>query len=192
MLLGSITTKSILSRLSMQVQRYLHNEVKPSVCSDSMLTMERGKPSTHPDRSSGIKVILFMTDLSKSEVLNTSVHLTATYYVSILTTDYRTYHRYPTHRRSSMNFHTSYSLPLVNGIQLFLTTSCPPNQTGSTLSRMIPKTDTYVLPLSMLTGTTYTDILTRNPVLVIRRFSTRRSDLFLASKPTMTTMTTPQ
>jgi len=46
--------------------------------------------------------------------------------------------------------------------------------------------------LSMLAGTTYTDILTRNPVLVIRRFSTRRSDLFLVSKPTMTTMTTPQ
>jgi len=142
-----------------------------------MLAIERGKPSTHPDRLSGVKATSFMTNLSRLEVLNTSAHLTATHYLSTLTMDYCTYHRYPTHRRSSTNFHTSYSLPPRNGIQLFLTTSCPPNQTGSTSSRMMLKTDTYVLPLSMLTGTTYTDILTRNPVLVIRRFSTRRSDL---------------
>jgi len=98
----------------------------------------------------------------------------------------------PPHTRSSMNFHTSYSLPLRNGIQLFLTTSCPPNQTGLTSSRTTLKTDNYVLPLSMLTGTTYTDILTRNHILVTQRFSTRRSYLFLVFRPTTTMVTTPQ
>ena len=146
MLLGLITTRSILSRLSTQVQRYLHNVAKPSAYSDSTFTTERGEPSTHLDKSSGTKAMLFTTDLSRSEALNTSVHLMATYYPSTLTTDCRTYHRFPTHRRSSMNSHTSYSLPLRNGIQLFLTTSYPPNQTGSTSSRTMLKTDTYALP----------------------------------------------
>jgi len=192
MLLGSITIRSILSRLSTQVQRYLHNVARPSEYSDSTLTTERGEPSTHLDKLNGTKAIPFMTDPTKSEALNTSVPLTATCCPSTLTTDYRTSHRFPTHKRSLMNFHTSYSLPLRNGTQLFLTTSCPPNQTGLTLSRTILKTDTYALPLSMLTGTTYIDILTRNLILVTRRFSTRRSGLFLVSKPTKIMTTTPQ
>ena len=54
MLLGSTTTRSILSRLSMQVQRHLRNVAKPSECSDSMLAAERGGPFTHLDRSSEI------------------------------------------------------------------------------------------------------------------------------------------
>jgi len=158
MLLGSITTRSILSRLSMQVQRYLHNKVKPSVYSDSMLTMERGKPSTHPDRSSGTKAMSFMIDLSRLGVLNTSVHLTATYYLLTLTRDYRTYHRYPTHRRSSMMElpHIMFSSS-AEWNPTVLDNKLSSQPTGSTSSRMILKTDTYVLPLSMLTGTTYTD-----------------------------------
>jgi len=49
----------------MQVQRSLRNEVKPLEYSNSVLTMERGEPSTRLDKQSGIKVILFTTDLSK-------------------------------------------------------------------------------------------------------------------------------
>jgi len=191
-LLGLITIRSILSRLSVQVQRCSHNVAKPSEYSDSTLTMERGEPSTHLDKSSGAQAMSFTTNLSKSEELNTSVHLTDAYYPLILTMGCHTFHRFPTHKRSSMNFHTSYSLPPRNGTQLSLTTSCPPNQTSSTSSRTILKMDTYVRLLLMLTGTAYVDILTRNPVLVTRRFSTRRSDLFLVSKPTTTMMTTPQ
>jgi len=95
----------------------------------------RGEPSTHLDKLNGTQAMLFMIDLSKSEVLNTSVPLMDTCCLLTLTTDYRISHRSPTLKRSLMNFHTSYSLPLRNGIQLFLTTSCPPNQTGSTSSR---------------------------------------------------------
>jgi len=192
MLLGSITTRLILSRLSTQVQRHSHNVVKPSEYSDSAHTTERGEPSTHLVKLNGTQAMSFMIDLSKSEALNTSVPLMDTCCPLTLTTDYHTSHRFPTLKRSSMNSHTSYSLPLRNGIQLFLTTSCPPNQTGSTSSRTTLKTDTYVLPLSMLTGTTHVDILTRNLVLVTRRFSTWRSGLFLVSRPTKIMMTTPQ
>jgi len=92
----------------------------------------------------------------------------------------------PTHRRSLMNSHMSCSHPLRNGTQPFLTINCLLNQTGLTLSRMTQKTDTYVLPPSMLLGTTHTDIQTRNLVLVTRRFSSQRSDLCLVFKLTMT------
>jgi len=80
----------------------------------------------------------------------------------------------PNTQKEFDELHTSCSPPLRNGIQLFLTINCLPNQTGLTSSRMTQKTDTYVLPPSMLTGTTSTDIQMRNRVLATRRFSFQR------------------
>ena len=113
--------------------------------------------------------------------------LTVMYYLSTSTTDFRIYRWCPTLKRSLMNFHTSYSRPLRNGTRLFLIINCLPNQTGLTSSRMTQTMDTYIIPPSMLTGTTYTDIRTRNLALATRRFSSQRSDLCLVFRPTMTT-----
>jgi len=195
MLLGSITTRSILSRLSTQVQRYLQNVAKPSTYSDSTLATERGEPSTHLDKSSGTKAISFTTDLSRPVALNTSVHLTATYYPSIDIDNGLPYISQVPHTQKEFDElpHVIFSSsaewdPTVLDNKL----SSQPNWFDIVKNDTVLKTDTYVLPLSMLMGTTYTDILTRNPVLVTRRFSTRRSDPFLVSKPTTTMMTTPQ